>query len=634
MPAWWLIFFTIKSCLLVSKSPEWFGLYSTQKIVFIFAAISLVIVFFKVVERLKISLRIFSFWKNLASKYLIVFFTISLLSAIPFLNQGVSIGEDISGQVKSSLQWTQGEVDAPNIIKGPNRLDLSSDQSKWSLRPPGASFLPLPGLLIGLSLGASIQIGLFTCSLVGGLGWLQIFKKFNVDKTVILLAAILMGIMAGTSIPLYSTANVILFGLVPWFILLAYAIASKFSRNKQSFRLYTTLTFFLLLIGCFAWIKLAGLIVAGTIGACLFFILLKEFNQNKKRIYIIFFGIAGIFFWIPFFGLEQTNFAMTGMTADELYGKNDSDIQAPLFGKYWGNSTKGSWLAWSFAAAPGYALPGKSIAHEVKNFGLQFNQFNKWIDRNGINEHVLLSGMIGFILTILLLIDMKRSWQVIKIYEKVSLVCFFTLPFIGLCILAHRYEWNYLLYHAHTIEFWLIYAIPTFLVYSSATKLRLNTSILLGVIIALPLGKKVEYIVYNYSNEEFKYISRTEAKLALKPGLYSKAIDYIEEDSKNPLDVVYFLPRGDMGDLILRTKMRSMATHFATDNFPNISKLETSQKLNIYCAYDTSIRKNQRFINSFEKKFPQSVSQKIIYSSEITVMKIELMPRNLITQDS
>ena len=89
-----------------------------------------------------------------------------------------------------------------------------------------------------------------------------------------------------------------------------------------------------------------------------------------------------------------------------------------------------------------------------------------------------------------------------------------------------------------------------------------------------------------------------------------------------------------MGDLILRTKMRSMATHFATDNFPNISKLETSQKLNIYCAYDTSIRKNQRFINSFEKKFPQSVSQKIIYSSEITVMKIELMPRNLITQDS
>ena len=96
--------------------------------------------------------------------------------------RGVHIGEDIGGQVKSSLQWINGQVAAPNILMEPYRNDLSIDQKNWMLRPPGSTLLPIVGMLLGLSLGQSIKLGLFLCSIIGGLGWLSIFRRFNVAK--------------------------------------------------------------------------------------------------------------------------------------------------------------------------------------------------------------------------------------------------------------------------------------------------------------------------------------------------------------------------------------------------------------------------------------------------------------------
>ena len=55
--------------------------------------------------------------------------------------------------------------------------DLSTNQEKWSLRPPGAAILPTFGMLLGLSLGQSIKLGLLFCSVTGGAGWLIVFKS-------------------------------------------------------------------------------------------------------------------------------------------------------------------------------------------------------------------------------------------------------------------------------------------------------------------------------------------------------------------------------------------------------------------------------------------------------------------------
>ena len=82
------------------------------------------------------------------------------------MNQGVEIGEDIGRQVKSTIQWIQGLVPYPNFVLEPNSGNLSINELNWQIRSPGPSLLGMPGMLLGLSLGTSIKLGLFLCSLV------------------------------------------------------------------------------------------------------------------------------------------------------------------------------------------------------------------------------------------------------------------------------------------------------------------------------------------------------------------------------------------------------------------------------------------------------------------------------------
>jgi hypothetical protein len=389
--------------LLVSKNPKWLGLYSTPKISFIICSIVACGLFFYFVKKVVIPNRVFWFCESLVSRNISAFLIISFVSALPFLNNGAHVGEDISAQVKSSVQWMDGTVVAPNILSEPKRSDLSINQDNWSLRPPGAAILPLIGMLMGLSLGQSIKLGLFLCSVFGGAGWLIVFKRFNIDNRIIFIVAILLGFKAGTTICNYATANIILFALVPWFLLGAIIISERFSESKFSFKGYLFISLFLFFLGLFAWIKLSGIIVSGTIGACLCFFLLNKYNLTKRIKFIAIFSLLGIFFWIPLVLLEETNYLLTGITADQLYGENDSDIQAPLFGKFWGESTKGIWLLWSLISAPGYSLPIKEIAHHLRDFGIQFEHFLKLIHSYSINEHVLICGLAGFLFTIILI---------------------------------------------------------------------------------------------------------------------------------------------------------------------------------------------------------------------------------------
>ena len=540
------------------------------------------------------------------------------------------VGEDIGGQVKSSMQWANGEVNAPNILSEPQRSDLSINQKNWSLRPPGAAVLPVAGLLIGLSLGQSIQLGLLSCSVIGGYGWLLLFKKFCINKHITFIVAIFLGLKTGASIYSYDSANIILYALVPWFLLLTFIISGRLRELKHSFREYLIIGIFLFMLGSFAWIKLSGLIVSGTIGACLFFMLSYRCATSERVKFLLAFGILGIFFWSPFLVLEKVNDSLTGITADQLYEGNDSDIQAPLFGKFWGDSTRGAWLLWSLVSAPGYSLPARDIAHGLRDFGMQFEQFTKWFDTYSINEHVLLCGIVGILFSIMLASELKRCWSALKTDHKITICCFLTLPFIGLGILASRYQWNYLLYHAHTSEFWLIFAIPTLLVYSSFQKLRPSSTILLGVIVALPLTTYLEKQINCFTAKAANLIGKTEKELGLSSSRFSAAIDIIEQDSNNTLDVLYFLPSGDMGDLTLRTKMRTLATHFAGDNFPKTSQLATAMPLNVYCAYDSFLTENDSFLKALDSKFPKKMSSEIIFSDQITVCKIQLAPKNKI----
>ena len=122
------------------------------------------------------------------------------------------------------------------------------------------------------------------------------------------------------------------------------------------------------------------------------------------------------------------------------------------------------------------------------------------------------------------------------------------------------------------------------------------------------------------------FISSTEKERGLSSSRFSQAIDYIENDSENALDIIYFLPQGDMGDLVLRSKMRTLATHFAGGNFPQIQPLRTSKELNVYIAYDEELAEIPEFMHATSNKFQNAFSEEIISKGGIFVKKIRLLP--------
>ena len=220
--------------MLVSKEPQWFGIYSTEKISFILCSTILCVLIYKWINHIVIPVKLLSFWDAISSRNRLVYFVISIVSLIPFIGDGVHIGEDIGGQVKSSLQWINGEVNIPNNIMQPLRKDLAIDHTNWSLRPPGVAVLPAIGMLYGLSLGQSIKIGLFLCSFTGGLGWMLLFERFNISKHIIFVLTIMLGLKCGTSINQFGTANIILFAFAPWFMILSLNISDRFGNSKLS----------------------------------------------------------------------------------------------------------------------------------------------------------------------------------------------------------------------------------------------------------------------------------------------------------------------------------------------------------------------------------------------------------------
>jgi len=180
------------------------------------------------------------------------------------------------------------------------------------------------------------------------------------------------------------------------------------------------------------------------------------------------------------------------------------------------------------------------------------------------------------------------------------------------------------LYHAHTFEFMIIFLLPSLLVFSNVHKLTLRTHILGALIIAFPITKNGEVLISKFTTKADAYISTTESGHDLKASRFSQAINIIEQDSQNQLDILLFLPVGDSSDLILRTKMRTMSTHFSKYNFPRFTEMRTSRPLNIYCVYDQGLSKDQAFMESLNSKFPQQKEAKTILTGDVVVEKLIL----------
>ena len=225
-----------------------------------------------------------------------------------------------------------------------------------------------------------------------------------------------------------------------------------------------------------------------------------------------------------------------------------------MTGKYWKESTKGFWLGWSLLGSPGYALPSKDLANRTKNFGLQFETLRKWMEYKKVNEHVIIAGLISIMYTILLLVSIRSSLAFLNTQTMIAVASFYILPFVGLAFLSFSYGWNYLLYHSHTSEFWIILILPLLILLSRDKVITISARFLLGFCLALPISHNIEKIFIKILKEEDSFISETESQSDLSSSRFSRAIEVIENDSTNHLDVLFFLPIGDMGDLLYELK--------------------------------------------------------------------------------
>jgi hypothetical protein len=635
LPGWWLFHKTIEAILLRSKNPEWFGCYSGKKLSMIILCGTISLGWIVIAKKVPHLRKTIDWIKSENWSPNSVFTVFALVSTLSYLRTGIMVGEDICGQVQSSLNFHAGDTSLPNISFLANWHNLAEDNKGWSLRPPGASLLPLFGLYCGLSLGESIRWGIFLLAFIGGLGWLRTAGRIGIRNKAVLVLSFVLGISVGSSTIFYGTANIILYALVPWFCLWAIRICSEISQlpdKRNKYKTYFEWFFYCLLLGSFAWVKLSGMIIAITLASVpLFrFPFLSLPLVNRFRIsgtYIL----IGLIFWVPFFLLEEVNESQTGSTARYMYSANDSSIQAPLFGKYFNESTKGGWLIWSTLGAPGYSLPVKHYAHGFRDLMIQFSSVRAWLDHNGINPNTIFAGFVGIFFTSMLLIALKKIWPTLEFNVKILISCLIALPFIGLAILSNRFSFNYLLYPSHTYEYSTLFVLPILgLHFCKKPRSNWFISLLFGLCFAIPVSAQIDQIIKQQFNENKYLESSTEIDRSLEPREFSNAIHLIEIDSNNESDILLFLPSGDLGDLYLRTRLRCLGLHFAGGNLPKAQPFRTSKPLNVYCAYSAILKDDPLFQEALEKSFPQSHSTSEISADDETnviVIKIFLDPQ-------
>ncbi len=545
------------------------------------------------------------------------------------------VGEDVTGQVLSSYQYIEGINTVPNYASFPIHEDLYQDSSGWNPRPPAASWMALPGLLLGLSLGNSLKLSLFILLICGGIGWLELTKQFKVSSGSIFLITLLLGSGVGPATTFFGTMNCALLCLVPWMILWVMHISRKLISNKEwTLSLISKQIGLSVCLGLFCLIKLSGMISSISILTIPVFYILFYKREISKKIQKLLFCTFCIFIALVFYkSIELFTEKERGISAHNMYKSIDYNQQSYLWGEYFMESTQGSMLVWSTLGAPGYALPSQKFAHGIRNFANQFESIMKWIDKKKLNPHTLICGFVGMIFSILLSLNLWKIRKEMSYDFKIISIVFITVPFIGLGSVSLLHGFNYALYSSHAIEYALLLSIPVcHSLFSLRNSKHITTVILSGICIALPLTTSFASSLTTPFENNMYQPSKTEKERGLKACDFSGAIQIIENDSQFDSDLLLFLPSGDLADLYLRTRLRTIGLNFSGEKLPKTKPYNTSKPLVVYCAYSKSLKENSEFQKALRVSFPQSISSVEISdeNNDVGILKINLEPNQSI----
>ena len=626
LPFWWLGVKGYQAAMLLSKNPDFLELYSWEKVIGLIGILVTCLIGIKFVHpKLCSWVKAFLTKKKvlLQSPYF-CFLCLFASGSLFTISKGTVVGEDISAQVLSTQHFISGKINAPNVVLVPSTEDLSTNTQRWHIRPPGASWFALPGMSLGLSIGYAINFSLLFVGVLGGMGWLKLSNKVGIRKQGLIYLSLLLGLSTGLTINRLGTMNSTLFAIVPWMLLWAIKISVQNSHNKRVIlKSVVLIAAFYLLLGCFCLLKMSGLIVALTIGFVPVLLVYLKKTALKKNHLLLSLVILSPLILYPAKVLNSFNSENIGFDSHALYTAPDYNQQSLLWGDHFVESTKGKMLLLSALGSPGYALPMKPLIHSARDFSLQFESFIDWSGENQVNVHAFVCGIFGIITLIPIILLIRKNKKHLSNLSQPIFSIFYVIPFFGLAILSNLHGFNYSLYATHTIEYSLLLLLPIIMIWENSQPKRQACKTFVNLILAMPLL----YLIQLFPKDsEKEFISRTEKARGLSNSRFSEAIDYIENDSDNDIDIIYFLPAGDMGDLVLRSRMRTLTTHFAGDNFPQFPNIKSSKELNVYLAYDEKLSEIPKFLQATRDKFQNSIIGKKILKDSIIVQKIRLLP--------
>ena len=607
LPGWSVIFKALELALLRSKDPYWFGLYSTPKILAISFGLILGVLWIKFATNTLLEFFVDKRFDIMLKKSspTTIFFVLAIIFRLLTITCPVSVGEDITPQVLSSIQWNDGQTTAPNFVKNPSPADFSIDREEWIPRPPGASWMPLPGLLLGLRVGNSIQLALFALALAGGIGWLKLAKIFGFYHWQKNLLALVLALPVGIISISFSTASVISSAVFPWLIIWARKVSLNWAEKPKSPKSLIGTVFFFFILGGIAWVKLSSILTVGAIIATPFLFLIFTFKTKRAGQFGTMLCLGLLVFLIPYYLLSKTNEKFTGYSSDQLYSQQDYNAQHDLWGKHFSESTQGWMLLLSLTAGPGYALPVKPIIHGLRDLVSQFPSVRNFFLKSKTNLPIFCVGITSIGLSGLLFWGLFRIFPSLSNFERSCYLAIFIIPFLGLGVVSKHHGFNYILYPTYTSELSTIYTLLS-LRFLEIKKLKILSGRLLVIIcLAFPLYSFGKKIVHPSSFSRYdKKTSATEKKRSLGNSNLSEEIEMAKNNSISNKDICFFFFKGSSSDYRLRTSMRSLSLHFADNNLRNSPDIKSSKSLNIFCILDSKLCENHNFKKELFTKFP------------------------------
>ena len=217
---------------------------------------------------------------------------------------------DVAWQLKALQQYIAGESPSLNHVSMPRPDDLSQNTSNWiSWWPPGTQLCIYPLLKNKIALGDAIRIVVIIFIIIGTLGWIKWFLFFQIPRWIIITFSIALPWVHYNSNALFLyNAEILVYGLAPWILLLIYSLRKEIinEKNKIELKDLSIIALIGFILGLVYFLKYSFIFIS--LGAICFFglKLFSRRNPHKLKALANFLTLA-LFFITPIFILRVLN---------------------------------------------------------------------------------------------------------------------------------------------------------------------------------------------------------------------------------------------------------------------------------------------------------------------------------------